>query len=189
MKPHANAPVSTVSMHVRQLLQLFNSLDPAPFWDRDLDPAAATFIEQEFSDRRRDRHWVLEVTTAETGELSARDVQQAIKVYYERMAMSASKRLREKLWIGQWALLVGVGVFVLCMVTLQSLQQRYAQRAPQLLAEGLVVLAWVAIWIPVEQLFYDLAPLLRERRFFRRLSLVRVHLRSAAASAPADARG
>jgi hypothetical protein len=30
---------------------MFNSLDPAPFWDRDLDREAAGFIEEEFSDK------------------------------------------------------------------------------------------------------------------------------------------
>jgi hypothetical protein len=31
------AGTATVSVHVRDFAQLFNSLDPSPFWDRDLD--------------------------------------------------------------------------------------------------------------------------------------------------------
>jgi hypothetical protein len=38
---------ATVNIHVRDVAQLFNSLDPSPFWDRDLDRDAATFIEEE----------------------------------------------------------------------------------------------------------------------------------------------
>ena len=32
--------------------QLFNSLDPSPFWDRDLDRSAAELIEDEFRDKQ-----------------------------------------------------------------------------------------------------------------------------------------
>ena len=39
---------STVSLHVRNREQLFNSLDPSPFRDRDLDREATAFIEEEF---------------------------------------------------------------------------------------------------------------------------------------------
>ena len=43
---------ATVSIHVHDLAQMFNSLDPSPFWDRDLDRAAAEFIEEEFRDKQ-----------------------------------------------------------------------------------------------------------------------------------------
>src|SRR6185437_2119056 len=36
--PHG-ASAATVSIHVHNLSQLFNSLDPSPFWDRDPDGA------------------------------------------------------------------------------------------------------------------------------------------------------
>ena len=45
------ASAATVSIHVRDLAQMFNALDPSPFWDRDLDPEAAEFIEGEFSEK------------------------------------------------------------------------------------------------------------------------------------------
>jgi len=61
--PH---PVSTVSVRVKRLGQFFNSLDPSPFWDRDLDNDAAAFVETEFRDRPRDRAWVLNIATTRT---------------------------------------------------------------------------------------------------------------------------
>jgi len=176
--PHAaHKEVSTVYVHVRRLGQLFNSLDPAPFWERDLDPSAGEFIEDEFSDKPRDRAWVLEVSTEEDQNFNTKDVQSAVTTYYQRMVTSASKKIRDKLWIGQWALLIGVAVFLACMLLRGLLEQHLASGPPRLLDEGLIVLAWVALWIPVEQFFYDLAPLFRERRFYRRLTQVRVHVR------------
>ena len=43
---------ASVNIHVRDLAQMFNSLDASPFWDRDLDRAAAEFIEDEFAEKR-----------------------------------------------------------------------------------------------------------------------------------------
>ena len=49
--PRRQKSSAVVRIKVRQLSQLFNSLDPSPFWDRDLDVEAADFIEAEFRDR------------------------------------------------------------------------------------------------------------------------------------------
>ena len=43
---HRAGRSAAVNIHVRDLTQLLNSLDPSPFWDRDLDPIAAEFIEE-----------------------------------------------------------------------------------------------------------------------------------------------
>lgn len=52
---------AAVNIHVRDLAQLLNSLDPSPFWDRDLDPIAAEFIEEEFSEKLAVDTWNLHV--------------------------------------------------------------------------------------------------------------------------------
>ena len=44
-------PPHRIELRVRHLAQLFNSMDPTPFLNRDLDPEAKAFIEswaQEF---------------------------------------------------------------------------------------------------------------------------------------------
>ena len=44
MTAAAPAPATRLDVHVGELRQLFNSLDPAPFRERDLDPDAERFI-------------------------------------------------------------------------------------------------------------------------------------------------
>ena len=62
---------ATVRVHVRSLAQMFNELDPSPFWDRDLDPTAAQFIEDEFREKLSARTWHLDVHTLEEAGLAA----------------------------------------------------------------------------------------------------------------------
>ncbi len=168
---------STVSLHVRNLGQLFNSLDPSPFWDRDLDREAAAFIEEEFSGRPRDRTWLLNVSFADQLDDTQSDLQEAVRRYYLRLTDSVRHHIREQLRVARISLALGIGVFVACMVGRELLDGEVAGRLPRALDEGLIVLAWIALWLPIEQLVSDLVPLLRQRSFYRHLARIRVHMR------------
>jgi hypothetical protein len=165
---------ASVSIHVRDLVQMFNSLDPSPFWDRDLDRAAAEFVEGEFSEKRSAGVWHLYVHT-HGGAASAADLQAAIENYYGRLASSARRALREHLWL-------------LCMAA-RGIIRGTLGGLPQVLDQGLIILAWLALWRPAEALGYECVPLYRKRRLFQRLAGIRVFVRgdasATAESAPA----
>jgi len=175
------ASTATVSVHVRQLAQLFNSLDPSPFWDRDLDRAAAGFIEDEFRDKQSAGVWHLHVFVHE-GDTSESDLQTAIESYYGRLANSARLSLREHLWMGQLALLGGVAIFLLSM-GIRGVLGGTLGHLPLILDEGLIILAWLALWRPAEALIYGWVPFYRSRRLLERLAGMRVSVR---VSAPAN---
>jgi len=163
---------ATVSIHVRAVAQMFNSLDPSPFWDRDLDRDAAQFIEEEFSDKLSAGIWHLHVYAQEGAELAAH-VQAALETYYERLANSERRALREHFWMAQLTLAGGVLIFLVSMGV-----RRLAYSAwgvlPVALDEGLIILAWLALWKPAEALLYEWAPLYRRRRLYERLAGIRV---------------
>jgi len=162
----------TVRIHVRNLAQMFNSLDPSPFWDRDLDRGAAEFIEEEFSEKLSAPAWHLDVHTLEGSELTA-DLQPALEHYYERLAASTRLKLRENSRAGQLGLLAGLSVFLLCMMVRQVLAG-LLHGVPRILDEGLIILAWLALWRPTEALAYEWVPLYRRRRLYERLAGIRV---------------
>jgi hypothetical protein len=169
--------VSTVSVHVREPAQLLNSLDPSPFWDRDLDRSAATFIEEEFADKQSADVWHLHVYTQQ--DISAApELQEAVENYYTRLANTTRREIRGHLKLGQLALLGGLAIFLLCMGGRQLLQNA-VDVLPRALDEGLIVLAWVALWRPAELLGYDWVPLVRRRRLYERLAGIRVIVRPA----------
>jgi len=174
------AGAATVRIHVRNLTQMFNSLDPSPFWDRDLDRAAAEFIEEEFSERLASHPWHLQVYTHEGLELTA-DLQAALEHFYQRLASSARRRLRDQMRIGRLALLGGIGIFALSIGARGVLHGVLAS-VPQMLDEGLIVLAWIALWRPIEELVYEWVPLYRKRRLYSRLAAIRVTVRASSDS-------
>jgi len=166
---------ATVSVHVRELARLFNSLDPSPFWDRDLDRAAAEFIEDEFRDKQSAEIWHLHVHVLE-GDTSSTDLQRAIESYYGRMANSARLALREHLRLGQLALVGGLTIFLLSMGA-RGILGGVLGHLPVLLDEGLIILAWLALWRPAEALIYGWVPFYRNRRLYERLAGIKVFVR------------
>ncbi len=175
---------ATVSIHVRDLAQMFNSLDPSPFWDRDLDHAAAEFIEEEFSEKRSAGIWHLHVHTQQNVALAA-DLQAAVENYYTRMAASARRALHEHVWMGELSLLGGALIFVLSMSARGILQSVLGVLSP-VLDEGFIILAWLALWRPAEALLYEWIPFYRKRRLFERLAGIEVLVRSDTPAATGD---
>jgi hypothetical protein len=169
------AGTATVSIHVRDLGQFFNSLDPSPFWDRDLDRDAATFIEEEFGEKRGAELWHLNVHTHQQSAAGA-ELQKALANYYARLAASTQRELHEHLRLAQLTLLAGIVIFLSCMA-LREFLRGALPALPQILDEGLIILAWLALWRPAEMLAYDWVPLVRKRRLYERLAKVRVYVR------------
>lgn len=183
---HHAGSSAVVNIHIRDLSQLFNSLDPSPFWDRDLDREAAAFIEEEFSEKLSADSWSLHVYAHEGGT-SPTDLQTALENYYGRMTSSARRALREYLWSSQWTLIGGVVIFLLSM-GLRSMLGGLLGRLPQILDEGLIILAWLALWRPAEMLLYGWVPLRRKQQLYERLAGIRVSVRADVHAKPPDTR-
>lgn len=73
-------------------------------------------------------------------------------------------------------LIGGVVVFLLSM-GLRSALARIFGTLPQILDEGLIILAWLALWRPAEMLLYGWIPLRRKRRLYERFAGIRVFVR------------
>ena len=108
----------------------------------------------------------------------AADLQPAVEHYYERLASSARRSLHEQMRLGQLALLGGVLIFLLAMSARTILGTALQGGAPRMLDEGLIILAWLALWRPTESLVYGWVPLYRRRRLYERLAAIRVSVRT-----------
>ena len=78
-------------------------------------------------------------------------------------------------------------VFLLSM-GLRSMLGELLGRLPQILDEGLIILAWLALWRPAEMLLYGWVPLRRRQRLYERLMEIRVFVRPDLQARPPDAR-
>jgi hypothetical protein len=78
--------------------------------------------------------------------------------------------------MGQLALFGGVAIFLLSMGA-RGILEGMLGYLPRILDEGLIILAWLALWRPAEALIYGWVPFYRNRRLFERLAGIRVSVR------------
>jgi hypothetical protein len=165
-----------IELRLRELRQLFNHLDPAPFREQDLDPAAEAYIEdavREIGLGQRTR-LVIHLPQAEHDGDEARTLPEAVANYFEYRARQSRVELGRLLRRALVNLLIGLLFLFACLTLRRTLR---AGGSHELLAEGLLIIGWVALWRPVEMFLYDWWPLLRQQRRFAAIARMPVEIR------------
>jgi hypothetical protein len=170
---HAGTEGAVIEVHVRDLSQLFHSMDPAPFHERGLDREAAAFILDSAKDLPTDGPLALVVYLDQPGTSAdeTRTVGEAIRMHFARRAKSARRELRQLLRRGRTSLAIGLPLLG-ASVAGGDLVARLMDVRPlaEVLRESLVIGGWVGMWRPMEIFLYDWWPIRNERRLLARLS-------------------
>ena len=163
-----------IELRLSKLDQLFNSLDPSPFLERDLDDDAEEYIVDWARELPAGSAIRIVVHVPKDEADRARDigVAAAITRYFDYRATAASSNLRELFRNGRRYLAIGVPILLICLLTSQWLRTTYGEGPlPRTIEESLVIVGWVANWKPIETFLYDWWPLKRHRDLYRRLAL------------------
>jgi hypothetical protein len=166
-----------IDLKLRELAQLFNSLDPSPFLDRDLDRDAEEFIVAWARELPRNAALVLVVHLLDAPDPArAMDLEHAVRRYFATRADMKRREFRLLLRNGHVSLLIGL-VFLTACLFASGIALRLAH-APtgSVLHEGFVIAGWVAMWRPLQTYLYDWWPVHAECRILQRLSRMRVRL-------------
>jgi hypothetical protein len=170
--------LARLDIHVGEMRQLFNSMDAAPFRERDLDPNAEQFIVEWAREARVDAPLALVVHLGHPpapGELAS--LRQAVHEFFAHSAANARRRLKRLFRVGRWNLAIGLAFVALAIFIgdlVGGLVGRY--NYGRLIQESIAIGAWVALWRPIEIFLYDWWPIRAEARLFDRLSAMQVEL-------------
>lgn len=168
-----------IEVHVSDLKQLFNSLDPTPFQGRDLDPAAEEFIVGWARDLDTGVplgllvHADREAASSDASEI----VRGAVRDHFKRHAATTRQRLRQLFRLGRRSLLIGV-VFLTACIALGDLIETLwpGSRSAGIARESLLIGGWVAMWRPIEIFLYEWWPIREEAALSDRLSEMTVRV-------------
>ena len=162
---------SCIDLKVRFSRQLFDTRDPAPFRERDLDAAAVDYLLAAAQEIPRTRPLAIVVTVSEEPEphLSPDVIVEAVRGHFTHEAEQVERRLREHVRRGQMILGVGLTVLVVFLTLAEFTTSLPEGPLREILREGFVITGWVAMWRPLEVLLYDWWPHIDERRRIRRI--------------------
>jgi hypothetical protein len=162
-----------IELRVDEIAQLFHTLDPFPFRERDLDHKAEEFIVGWARELPVDQPIRIAVhyPSSDDQTRAARDLSEAFRRYFSHMADNLQRDLNELFRVGRRSLGIGVFVLVTCLI-LAHLAGGFLTEAPfkRLVEESFLILGWVANWRPLEIFLYDWWPIARRRDLYRRLS-------------------
>lgn len=168
-----------IEIRLREARQLFNTLDPAPFHEKDLDETAAAYLleaSQEAGSRRPLR-LLVHLPTSEAESDHGRTLPEAVHHYFAYRERQMRTDLIRLLRYGAVSLVVGLLFLVMCLALRRALVA-HPMVDPAIVDEGLLILGWVAMWRPIEILLYDWWPLTRRRALLRRLATIPVEIRT-----------
>jgi hypothetical protein len=164
-----------IELRLNQPQQLFNSLDPSPFYDRDLDQDAEEYI-VDSADEYPLKHPLRLVIhlPADQARGAPVDFAQAIHNYFAYRAEETRRRLKFFFRDGRRSLVVGLVFLFVCIAVRQVVLAVGRGLTAQILDEGLYIVGWVAMWRPLEIFLYDWRPLRHRERLFAKLAAVPV---------------
>jgi len=168
---------STIEIQVEKAGQLFDTLDPMPFREKDLDREAEDYIvgwARELP-RKVPIRILIHMPASEASGDHAQILGQAVGRYFSYRADALSKDLKELFRVGRYSLCVGLVVLAACMTGARLILRSpwFGEFSP-LLNEGLIILGWVANWRPIEIFLYDWWPIIRHRNILKRLARAQI---------------
>ncbi|WOS65387.1 hypothetical protein [Sinorhizobium fredii] len=157
----------TILIRIDQVARLFNSLDPTPFRERDLDDDAERFIVEWAQEAPSNApiEIVIQLPAAEVSPEHTQAVQQAVRYNFEGRANQARREIRELLKEGRRALFIGIPILAFSLVASQMINDAVGTAAhSRVIGESLLIFGWVANWRALEIFLYDWWPIVRRRR-------------------------
>ncbi len=163
-----------IELRLKRLDQLFESYDPAPFHEKDLDRDAEEFIVSWAREYPPSTPllFVLHLPADQRPLQPEATVREAVANYFTYRADLTRLELRRLLQQGRISLIVGILFLAVCTIARELV-------AWQILQEGLLIVGWVAMWRPLELLLYDWWPIARRRRNFENLARMQVQVQFA----------
>jgi len=178
--------VAKIEINLNRLSQLFNSLDPSPFHERDLDQYAEEYIvgSAEEIPRQQALALVIHLPADQVPEPGTFDPADAIHNYFGYREAHERRRLRLLFRDGRIALAIGLA-FLFCCVLLRELAASFGNdAASDIFGEGMLIIGWVAMWRPLEIFLYEWVPIRRRCHILAKLATMPVVIRPRSGDEP-----
>lgn len=174
-----NQKPAIIEMHLREMTQLFDSLDHSPFREKDLDRNAEEYIVDSLKElpARAACELVMHFDQPAGNPDEVSIIEEAIHVHFARRAQVLRRELRRLIRRGWISLGIGLSFLVTFFLIGQFIRRLLGESQwGTLLRESLLIGGWVAMWKPLEIFLYDWWPILGERRIHDRLSRIKVRI-------------
>ncbi|MDQ1276953.1 MAG: hypothetical protein QG610_2532 [Euryarchaeota archaeon] len=160
-----------IELELHSMMQIFNSFDPAPFHEKELDENAEVYIYNivgEFP-LKKPLEIVLYVPPSEFNRETERTLKEAIKNHFLYKKVLTEIDLKRLLQRGRRNLTIAVIFLFLCLLMIRLLSTFESGLLKTMLSEGFTIIGWVAMWEPINVFLYGWWPIVQKRNIYRKI--------------------
>jgi len=168
-----------IEIKLSSILQMFNSFDPAPFHEKELDSDAEKYIVNIVNDFPAKTQFKLifylppELAASE----EAKKIAPAIHNHFRYKMLVADQKYRSRFRHGRGAMLIGLGFLAIALFVRYLISSYSSELFAQLLADTLLIIGWAAMWEPVTILLYELWPIIQLKKTYGKISNMALEIR------------
>jgi hypothetical protein len=167
-----------VEINLKDVNQLFNTIDPSPFLEKDLDHDAEEFIVSWTREFPLGEPVVLVIYLSEipTGQDLQPMIEQSVHHYFSYRAELSHAEFRRLMSDGRHSLLIGGLFLAACLTASQVLVGQAPGTFLDVIRESLTIAGWVGMWRPMEIFLYEWWPLRRRWQVYEKMSRMEVQV-------------
>lgn len=167
-----------IEIKLNQLQQVFNSLDPSPFLDRDLDDNAENYIINSVDEFPLNTPLKLVFYLPSNEQNTARHLlPSALHNYFDYRQQGEQRKLRTIWRQGRISLIIGLSFLFVCLSLSELIGRFGSDTFIHFLEEGLLISGWVALWRPLEIFLYEWWPVSHQQKIFAKLAYIPIEIR------------
>lgn len=169
--------LNRIELNLQSVQQLFNSMDPSPFHERDLDHDAEEFIVSWAQEHPAHLPVTLVVHLRQappSGDPAAL-ITESIHHYFDYKSDLNRREIRRLLREGWVSLLIGLGFLIACSTAARFIAPHVGP-TQTVVREGLTIIGWVAMWRPLDIYLYRWWPLSSLGKIYRKLSTIPIEV-------------
>jgi len=176
---HFGENIHLIEIKIKNINQLFNSLDPSPFLEKDLDDDAFEYIVSSVSEHplKTKQRIILYLPKTNRKKVSEVEIKRSIHNYFEYKMILAERGIKLKLREGQFSFIVGLTFLITCLLVGEYIQSLGQNTWTYIAFEGLLIGGWVAMWKPISDILYEWWPIWKEKKIFRKISEMDIEFR------------
>jgi hypothetical protein len=176
---HSSRSTHRIELKLSTIEQLFNSMDPSPFHEKDLDREAEEFLVswvQEFPPRDP-VSLVIHLERGPDDREAQSQVQGAIHHYFGYRAKLNQRELGRLFKQGRASLAIGLVFLMACFGARELLMGLGEGAVASFARESVIIAGWVAMWRPMEIYLYEWWPIRRRGTIYTKMSQMPVSVR------------
>jgi hypothetical protein len=167
-----------IEITLSSVMQLFNSFDPAPFHEKELDSAAEHYIVDTVKDFPQKTRFKLIIYLPPEIALTdqAMKITPAIHNHFQYKMLVAERKFRSHFRHGRTTLLIGLSFLTIALLARQLASAMENHLIAQIFADALLIIGWAAMWEPITVLLYELWPIIQLKKTYEKISTMEIDI-------------